>query len=720
MWLILKKGTLNHFNIKSRIFPLKKLNVFIGANDSGKSYFMRELMNSVIGVKTTEELLDEIKANIESLTTFAYFPFEIFEIFEDNPNIKNLVKVRELFNTDFFIKSERKHNPHPNIGFEILKTVSNEEKAREHIEYIREISNGLSFEINLKWDYKNIEFLENEIHPKFTAAVIKWLKRDFIKLIEDNQNYLPEITKLFEMNPNFFDEIQDIYSQTMKIIQIGTVENPEFDDERNKIFIPVSRTTRHPGKNAASSEEKGFTYDENSYKDRVVSEYNIQENYIDVFTGVDLYQRYKTALLGTQKEREKIKALENFLSNHFFANKKISIIPDERTYELKIHIEGDEDKPLYKVGDGISSLIILFFALKIESKYFVFIEEPEQNLHAGFQRLVSLLLGDKSLFKDKYIFITTHSNHIIDASIATGSDRNLYSITKSSNKFNVKLEKEGSTLFLEELGVLPSSVFLANKAIWVEGKYDALFIRSLLEMKYREKEDNGIYKNKRYIEGVDYVFVPYAGSNRALIDFKKYENIVFDDINLEKILEAVKLTKDYVFIMDDDGLIAGKEGKKKEFYQKIQNDIGPDKVHKLQAMEIENLASIEVVINYAKSQIRMSKEKIKHYNKEYTKENIEDKLEEVISEKDYRNQKLYDYLNDIVKINFGKSNLTKITGSKGGYKSHYSLKNKEQFYKEFRDFCNESDLTKLTESAKNLLNFVYDFISGELKIVGSK
>ena len=49
-------------------------------------------------------------------------------------------------------------------------------------------------------------------------------------------------------------------------------------------------------------------------------------------------------------------------------------------------------------------------------------------------------------------------------------------------------------LVIEELGVKPSSVQIANKIIWVEGKYDAFYIRLLLNKK-------NFYESKRkYIE----------------------------------------------------------------------------------------------------------------------------------------------------------------------------------------------------------------------------
>ena len=73
-------------------------------------------------------------------------------------------------------------------------------------------------------------------------------------------------------------------------------------------------------------------------------EYEYNENEVDVITGLDFYLDYKKKLLGNKLERQSVNEFEKFLSTYFFEGKEISIIPDEKTYELKINIEDKEDR----------------------------------------------------------------------------------------------------------------------------------------------------------------------------------------------------------------------------------------------------------------------------------------------------------------------------------------------------------------------------------------
>ena len=90
---------------------------------------------------------------------------------------------------------------------------------------------------------------------------------------------------------------------------------------------------------------------------------------------------------------------------------------------------------------------------------------------------------------------------------------------KNGDNINVTVQNESDISMIYELGVKPSSVQIANKIIWVEGKYDAFYIRLLLNKK------NINESGRKYIEDYDYVFVPYGGSNGTLINFSLNDDI---------------------------------------------------------------------------------------------------------------------------------------------------------------------------------------------------
>jgi hypothetical protein len=392
----------------------------------------------------------------------------------------------------------------------------------------------------------------------------------------------------------------------------------------------------------------------------------------------------------------------------FFENKKVSIIPDERSHELKINIEGDADRPLYNVGDGLSSLIILFFNLFVgnSSRKIFFIEEPEQNMHPGLQRLFMETISNSSYFDDYYFFFTTHSNHIIDTSINNFDKKRLFHIEKRDDAIEITSRGNSAGVLLDSLGVQPSSLFLSNSAIWVEGKYDALFLRELLEWKYNQKNED-TFINKRYIEGIDYVFVPYAGSNRTLIDFSCNDESNGSELK-DFILEAIKINRKFMFILDDDGINNGREGKKADFYKDMINTLD-DRVYKLDAMEIENIAPKEVVIDYAVSEIKKNIA-FKYYAVEYTDKDVTEFLKSSIQYKGYKNKKMYDYLNLLIINRFGKENLKVILGTVDGFKTGSSLKNKSNFFEKFKEVI-QSDRFNPTTASSDLLEKVYLFIS---------
>ena len=158
-------------------------------------------------------------------------------------------------------------------------------------------------------------------------------------------------------------------------------------------------------------------------------------------------------------------------------------------------------------------------------------------------------------FKKCIFFFSTHSNHLIDIGVNEIKNSNLI-LCKKDEKSNIsiKIQEESYNEILEELGVQASSVRIANKIIWVEGKYDALYIRLLLNLKNNYDENK-----KKYIEDYDYCFVPYGGANMELIKFDLEQE---DEENQKFILRAEKINSKYMIILDDDNMLKKRNSKK--------------------------------------------------------------------------------------------------------------------------------------------------------------
>lgn len=207
------------------------------------------------------------------------------------------------------------------------------------------------------------------------------------------------ITEIREKHQNTLDKL---IPQTYK-----------FSTER--LYIPILRGLRP----TQFHNENKFDEIQDNYLKRTVRDYFLDTpvNDEEIFTGLRLYNDTKKMLLGKREERDKIKKFESFLSKTFFNSQPFTLIPNIEDDSLHVSI-GDEEWPIYKLGDGIQSIIILLYPLFFNQgkKLMVFIEEPENSMHPGLQRLFIETLMHSN-FKNFQYFITTHSNHFLDFTI---------------------------------------------------------------------------------------------------------------------------------------------------------------------------------------------------------------------------------------------------------------------------------------------------------------
>ena len=544
MWLLLEDNIAKKFNIDKKytyLLQLNKVNIIVGKNNSGKSYFMRQIIKSAIKVINREEIKSMIFNDKNFIDLEKIKIFNTIDEFEElnNKYIKMLNQIKE------FDEAKRES------GKEIIGG-----------SYTRKVYSFNNFNDLVSNSQELISYLNisNKNDPdEYSNKIIHDKDKLILNIINEHKN------KIFEK----FDEISDenIYKFGELLFEFGCIKvvateyHQEYSKSDNDIvsipfknYIPLLRNIRDPLK---KPKQRLSEPTKNIYKTRIINEYEYNENEIDVITGLDFYLDYKKKLLGNKLERQSVNEFEKFLSTYFFEGKEISIIPDEKTYELKINIEDKEDRFIYEVGDGITSLIIIMYKMFIGTKFensVYFIEEPEQSFHPGFQRLFMNIISLNEKFKNCYFFFTTHSNHLIDISNHEFKDFRNYLCVKEQDDIYVRVQSKLDILAMEELGVKPSSVQIANKIIWIEGKYDAFYIRLLLN-----KKNFGENKRK-YIEEYDYTFLPYGGSNGTLINFSIDNSI---DDNKEFIMKAKTINGNMLLIMDDDGISIGESNPKK-------------------------------------------------------------------------------------------------------------------------------------------------------------
>lgn len=327
--------------------------------------------------------------------------------------------------------------------------------------------------------------------------------------------------------------------------------------------------------------------DEDLFKSRTIADYFSHKGFDGetVITGYNLYSLLASFLLGKPSQREIIRRYEKLLGDHFFNGNDVTLIPqyDGDTVAVKI---GEEDQfPIYDLGDGLQQVIIITSAAFLTEDFSVFfIEEPEIFLHPGLLQKLAVFLLE---FTVHQFVAVSHSNHLLDLA----ESRNDVSINKVKKyrdgddlKFLVE-SKEQDQEILEALGVTPSSLFLANSSIWVEGITDRLYLRRFMQ-KYIEELSNDAEKSllSSLSENFHYTFVEYQGAALSHWDFSK---TVYSDGENDN-LSALKASSNVFLIADGDIRNKGDRA------EKLKASL-VEKFYLLDCKEIENLLPLEVL-----------------------------------------------------------------------------------------------------------------------------
>jgi len=368
-----------------------------------------------------------------------------------------------------------------------------------------------------------------------------------------------------------------------------------------KYYIPTLRTAH----SLFNYESKKYSKIESDiYLATLNNNYQLDKIDIDVFTGLHLYKEILNSRNSEKSIRRQFEKFEFFLRDNFFDGKEIDIVAKfdkndneqgiNETELIIIHVSGDKDRKLYDLGDGIQALIVLMYKIFMaESESFIFIDEPEINLHPGMQRLFleqitsNKDLTDKNL---KYV-ITTHSNHFLDLTIEK-ENVSIYSFSPRNNdlkekQFTIKNVNRGNNSLLKELGVNNSSVFMANCSIWVEGISDRNYIKAFLKS-YCDSIKKSYPK-----EDIDFAFFEYAGSN--------IDHYIFDDKvekeDVEIVLKDIKAlaVSNRIFLLADSD--ASKQNSKKGIRLKELEDAKTDNFTPKvvwNIREVENLLTNEM------------------------------------------------------------------------------------------------------------------------------
>lgn len=527
---------------QNEITGLNKVNIFVGANNSGKSRFIRSLLmeNYHKQVQSQANLGNMHDCN-QILTSVRLKLTEIINIYKgkgtDLLNTTDITKILDGFNSAISSGDHKRNTDNLAILKQLIDNLNSNDAIRQEM---NDVFKSEVFKLG-EIPYATIIF-------KDFKAVYTPIMRGLRPLIRiDSENIEGSATPYSDSN--CFEE------------------RVMFDH----FLTPEAKKSWLTNMNA------GIT--PNSVK-----EFFAQNYAFNIFTGLDLYKEIKMMLLGTHEERKFIREYEDFLSEKFFDKQSITLIPRISDDVLYFKMGDEEEHPIYNLGDGMQTIIIATFpAFQYrDESLLLFIEEPELTLHPGMQRK---LLDAYCDFENTQVFITTHSNHLLDLTLDFNNMCSIFSFErKSDEEFTIKNVTPNKEV-LELLGVRSSSVFLSNCVIWIEGISDRLYIRKFLELynKYLLDNNEGSPSDvKIFEEDKHYSIVEYGGGNITHFNF-------FDPDTDELTINVDSIQKNSFIIADNDGVFldTSTDSKKKKRLEVLSDKLGD--LFFAEHIEIENL-----------------------------------------------------------------------------------------------------------------------------------
>ncbi|MGI4735874.1 MAG: ATP-dependent nuclease [Janthinobacterium lividum] len=590
------------------------VNIFLGENNSGKSRFMREIMRSeklktisIVGEPDTiinqlsslmgyldsnaVDILINIELNISNLNNFRndtkllnIFGFDGYNTNSywsvDVKNYIDRVKVFIFKAEDYFIdiKSsvELFFSDKINILLDEISVLEEDGRRISRIFY------GISSTGQLGENFGH-HYISSGYRTAFS------LSSAFLTFNRYPWNNEHDTTERDRYSIYASRKMQNIL-QTMSLVKknidtkMSSITSPAY-----RTYIPTLRTAR-----TLITQEGGRLESTNDiFLHTTVHDYNLKETGVTVDTGFGLYDAIDTTRNARHEGRTSFKDFERFLSATFFNGKDVEVVAervrDQRGGNIIVAVEGVE-RDIHHLGDGIQAIIMLLYPLFIApEKAWFFIEEPEVHLHPGFQRLFIETITSNPILQAKQltIFLTTHSNHLLDFALDDPSYVSIFTFrrregTGNKSTYQIQLSSQRDIENLNALGVQNTSVFLANCSIWVEGISDRLYFRAYLHA-YLAELATRQSKTVSLLEGLHYTFLEYAGGNVTHFDFTAQDGR-FTPQTIEDI-KALSISNRILLVADRD---AGKDTRHQSTESKQHNAF---KYEILPVREVENLLS---------------------------------------------------------------------------------------------------------------------------------
>jgi predicted ATPase len=206
---------------------------------------------------------------------------------------------------------------------------------------------------------------------------------------------------------------------------------------------------------------------------------------------------------------------------------------------------------LSDTGSGLKTILLVLAMMEVlpvfperrdgadkSSEFWFGIEEPENNLHPSVLRNLLAYISKKVKDKGYKVFITTHSNIVIDA-FANDPDAQILKVENTSEgaKVTTLTTRREHGQLLSELDYRASDLLQANCVVWVEGPTDRMYFNKWIEL----------YTDSKLKEGLHYQCMFYGGRLLSHLSLTEEQEKELDDL-----INLLKVNRHAIILIDSD------------------------------------------------------------------------------------------------------------------------------------------------------------------------